>query len=203
MSLAKQTDSITQIINGRVVEFISETHVYYIDGIKVPSVTQIVATVLPSQYKDIDPTILKRAADKGVALHTEIEQYEINDILGHSQEFNNYLKLKRIHQFQPIENELLIYIEDDGKPVCAGRLDMIITSKDKEGIGIGDIKRTYNIHKEHLKLQLNLYAIGYEQCYQKQINFLKCIHLRYGVSNYIDIPLNKTYTIEKIKEFCI
>ncbi len=190
-----------QIINGRKVEFIADTHEYFVDGIKVPSVTQIVASVLPNQYKDIDKDVLKQAADKGIALHKEIELYEKDNIKGYTQEFNNYLHLKRIHQFKPLENEVLIFIECDGKPVCAGRLDMIISSQDNTGIGIGDIKRTYNIHPEHLKLQLNLYALGYEQSYQKKINFLKCIHLRQSIANYLDISLDLDYALERIKEY--
>ncbi|MBU1144148.1 MAG: hypothetical protein KKH92_10975 [Firmicutes bacterium] len=193
--------NLVQIINGRTVEFIHETHEYFIDGIKVPSVTQVVAAVLPNQYKDIDKAILKQAADKGIALHREIENYEKDNLKGYTQEFNNYLYLKRMHQFQPIENEVLIYIELDGIPLCAGRLDMIITSKEFDGIGIGDVKRTANIHFEHLKLQLNLYALGYEQSYSKKINFLKCIHLRYSQANYLNISLDLDYAIEKIKEF--
>jgi hypothetical protein len=194
-------DNIVQIINGRKVEFISDTHDYFVDGIKVPSVTQIVANVLPNQYRDIDKDVLKQAADKGIALHREIELYEKDNTKGYTQEFNNYLYLKRIYQFKPLENEVLIYIEHEGKPVCAGRLDMIITSNDYPGIGIGDIKRTYNIHLSHLKLQLNLYALGYEQSYQKKINFLKCIHLRQSQANYLDISLDLDYALEKIKEF--
>lgn len=194
-------NNITEIINGRKVEFFSDTHDYYVDGIKVPSVTQIVASVLPSQYKDIDPGVLQRAADNGVALHREIELYETEKIYGYSQEFNNYIMLKQINKFQPIENEILIYIEVDGTPVCAGRLDMIIISGIQAGLGIGDIKRTYNIHHEHLRLQLNLYAIGYTQCYQKEISFLKCIHLRKAESNYIDVSLDQSFAYFKIEEY--
>ena len=194
-------DNIRQVINGRTIEFFADEHVYYIDGIKVPSVTQVVASVLPSQYKDIDPAILKRAADKGVFLHKEIELFELSGVIGYTEEFKNYRRLKKSHQFEPIENEILIYIEHEGKPVCAGRLDMIIKSKDHDGLGIGDIKRTYNIHHDHLKLQLNLYALGYEQTYQKEINFLRCIHLRNTERNYIKVPLDKAYALEKLKSY--
>ena len=197
--MANHQDNIKQIVNGRTIEFFADEHIYYVDGIKVPSVTQVVASVLPSQYKDIDPAILKRAADKGISLHKEIEVFETDGVIGNTEEFKNYRRLKKSHQFEPLESEVLIYIEHEGKPVCAGRLDMIIKSKDSDGLGIGDIKRTYNIHHEHLKLQLNLYALGYEQTYQKEINFLRCIHLRNTERNYIKIPLDKTYAIEKLK----
>ncbi|MCF7930787.1 MAG: hypothetical protein K9L02_04715 [Acholeplasmataceae bacterium] len=190
-----------QVINGKTIEFIEDTHEYYVDGIKVPSVTQIVASVLPSQYKDIDPAVLQRAADKGISLHKEIELFETTGIVGNTEEFKNYLRLKRTNQFYATENEVLIYIEYEGKPVCAGRLDMIIQSEELQGLGIGDIKRTYNIHHEHLKLQLNLYAIGYEQSYLKEIKYLRCIHLRNGESNYIDIPIDFSYASNKLKEY--
>jgi len=195
----KTTKNIIQVINGKTVKFISDTHEYYIDDIKVPSVTQIVSKMLPNQYKNVDPMVLLRAANKGIALHKEIELYELNQKIGITREFKSYLKLKQQYEFEVLENEQLIYIEIDGKPVCAGRLDMIIDSKQEEGLGIADIKRTYNIHHDHLKLQLNLYAIGYEQCYKKEIKYLKCIHLRNYDRHYINVPLDKLQVINIIK----
>ena len=62
-SLTNNSNNIKQVINGRKVEFIADTHEYFVDGIKVPSVTQIVASVLPNQYRDIDKDVLKQAAE--------------------------------------------------------------------------------------------------------------------------------------------
>ncbi|MCF7933113.1 MAG: hypothetical protein K9K93_08080, partial [Acholeplasmataceae bacterium] len=57
----------TVIVNGRTVEFDANQHIYLVDGIAVPSVTQIVRRTLDWQYTDVDPMVLKRAADLGTA----------------------------------------------------------------------------------------------------------------------------------------
>jgi len=85
--------------------------------------------------------------------------------------------------------------------VCAGRLDMIIKSELIKGIGIGDVKRTSNIHFEHLKLQLNLYRLGYMQSYNQTIQYLKCFHLRKFVYELIDIPIDEEYARQAIENY--
>jgi len=192
---------ITEYINGKRVDYIDDTHTYYVDGVKVPSVTQIVAAVLPSPYNDVEPTILQQAAHRGVALHKEIELFEKHQLPGTSIEFNNYIFLKKYHRIESLDNEKLVIIEHEGKIVCAGRLDMIIKSELIKGIGIGDVKRTSNIHFEHLKLQLNLYRLGYMQSYNETIQYLKCFHLRKFVYELIDIPIDEEYTRQAIEKY--
>jgi len=190
-----------ELINGRTVTFNPESHLYLVDGVPVPSVTQVVREVLEWQYHDVDPAVLKRAADLGVALHKEIEDYENEGVIGYSMEFSNYLKLKGRHGFNVLESEKIIYIEIDGKVICAGRLDMILDDSMDETLILGDIKRTYNVHPEHLKLQLNLYRIGYEQCYGQDIGRLMCIHLRKHVHEIIPVPVDEAYALMMLRRF--
>ena len=70
---------------------------------------------------------------------------------------------------------------------------MIIKIQNEEGLGIGDIKRTYQLHMNHLKLQLNLYRLGYMQSYGKEITNLKCIHLRKWLYDYVDVSIDENY----------
>lgn len=192
---------VTEYINGKKVDYIDETHAYYVDGVKVPSVTQIVAAILPSPYKDVEPTVLQQAANRGVALHKEIELFEQQGVYGSSIEFNNYMYLKKFHHIEAIENEKLVIIHHEGKVVCAGRLDMIIKMDGQKGLGIGDVKRTSEIHFNHLKLQLNLYRLGYMQSYGKSIDHLTCLHLRRFVHEIISVPIDEAYANEAIKKY--
>ncbi|OHE28877.1 MAG: hypothetical protein A2Y45_04120 [Tenericutes bacterium GWC2_34_14] len=188
-------------INGKKVEYIDDTHTYIVDGVVVPSVTQIVSTVLPSPYKNIEPDVLKQAADRGIALHEEIEQFEKDGVMGSSIEFNHYLYLKKQYVFDAVDNEKLIVLEYNGKVICAGRLDMIIQIGGKKDLGIGDIKRTYQLHMDHLKLQLNLYRLGYMQSYGKHIDYLKCLHLRKWTYGFVDVPIDEDYARTSIKRY--
>lgn len=190
-----------EIVKGREVQFHHDTHTYYVDQVAVPSVTQVIKEVLPNPYETIAPQVLRQAANRGISLHKEIELYEETGIKGHSREFRNYLKLKNRHNLQTIHNEKMIFIEHEGKVLCAGRLDMVIKMYPYEGHGLGDVKRTYKVLYDHLKLQLNLYKIGYEQCYGEDIAYMKCIHLRNDVSEIIDVQMDTEYAIRMLLKY--
>lgn len=190
-----------EYINGHKVAYVEDTHTYYVDGKPVPSVTQIVSTVLESPYLTVRPHILEQAAFNGIKLHKEIEFYEKHGIHGTSIEFHHYLKLKDAQKIRTIDTEKLVLVSYNGKIVCAGRLDMIIFSQSTKGYGIGDIKRTTRIYHDHVKLQLNLYRMGYMQSYQENITFLSCFHLRKFVYQYHRVDIDEAFAIEAIKRY--
>ena len=65
----------TYEIKGHTVEYIDEDHIYLVDGIIVPSVTQILKKRFGGMYSHVDPDTLKRAAEAGTNLHEAIEAY--------------------------------------------------------------------------------------------------------------------------------
>jgi len=190
-----------QQIEDYIVEFDPITHTYKVDGKPVISVTQLVDEVLPKRYKKVDPEILKKAAERGTQLHDMIEQFEVNGVIHPSLEMKSYMRLKRQHSFESIENEKMVVIAHFGVPIAAGRFDMVVKSPLIRGIGIADVKRTLHIAEDHLKLQLNLYKLGYEQTYKKPVHYLKCIRVRNAFNEYLDVPVDKEFTRQKIEEY--
>ena len=67
-------------------------------------------------------------------------------------------------------------------------------------IGLGDLKRTATLDKEYLAYQLNLYRIGYQQCYDAEISFLKGIHLREDTRKVVDLPINEYMAMQFLRE---
>ena len=55
--------------------------------------------------------------------------------------------------------------------------------------------------KEYLAYQLNLYRIGYFQCYGVEWEFLKGIHLREGKRKLVDIKINEDMAWELVNKF--
>ena len=177
-------------IAGGLLEYIDETHTYIYDGIILPSVTQILKIKFGNKYAGVSKRVLDEASEKGTAVHLAIENYEkkgIDDL--NCTELRNYKFLKRSFNFECLNNEVPIVLFLDGKPVCAGRIDLVL--KEHGDVGIGDIKRTSVFDKEYVAYQTNLYRIGYQQCYGININFLKGLHLRNKVRKYIDLPIKK------------
>lgn len=189
----------TWIIKGHTLEYIDETHTYLVDGIIVPSITQILKIKFGNKYTGIDKDVLNKAAEKGTEVHESIEKLcktgEVSDL----KEVKNFLFLQKQYKFEVIDNEVPIILFKDDEPICAGRLDLVLKLDNK--IGGGDIKRTSTLDKEYLVYQLNLYRIGYKQCYGIEWEFLKGIHLRDDTRKFVNLPINENMAWQLITEY--
>jgi hypothetical protein len=202
-------------IKGYILEYIDETHTYLVNGVIVPSITQILKIKFGNKYNGISKEVLNRAAELGTAVHKSIEDYEKLGLESEVKELRNYKFLKKHYKFECKDNEVPIiffwnYEEDRpatpeeiesgiAVPVAAGRLDLVLEETEK--IGLGDIKRTSALDKEYVAYQLNLYRIAYQQCYGIAIKFLKALHLRENTRKYINIPISEEVTLELLKTY--
>lgn len=189
-------------IKNDILEFDDGTHTYYVNGVKVPSITQILKLKFNTKYEDIDPEILKKAGERGTMIHALIEVYEKLGIEDKTNKYiehlDNYKKLKKAYFFECLENEIPIILKYKDF-VCAGRLDLVL--KEIDDIGLGDIKTTYALDLKYLEYQLNLYRLGYQQCYDKEISFLRGVYLRNNTKKYVKIPINEKLVIDLLEEY--
>lgn len=178
----------TWCINNDTLEYDEETHLYLVNGVVVPSVSKILSFKFKNKYKDVPSFVLEKAAKKGTELHEAIELYCKFGLEKDLIELQNFKLLQQENNFEVVNNEIPIIIYLNKKPVCAGRLDLLLREKDK--LYLADIKRTSELDEEYLKYQLNLYKIGYEQSYHYRIKGLKGVYLREKVYKYINIPVD-------------
>lgn len=180
------------------VEYYDDEHMYLVNGVIVPSITQLLKKRFGGKYDGVNSAVLNKAAEEGTKVHKAIELYckdgEESDI----EELRNFKFLKKRYSFDVLNNEVPIVLFNDDEPIAAGRLDMVLKMGDD--IGLADIKRTSVLDKEYVGLQLNLYRLAYQQCYDTEITILKAIHLREDKRKFIDIPINEPYTLDFIKE---
>ena len=187
-------------INGHTLEYINESHTYIVDGIIVPSITQILKYKFGGMYSGISKEVLQQAADRGTAVHESIEKWckagEESDL----PEVRNFRFLMDQYHFQPVNNEVpVILFDHNGDPLAAGRLDLVL--REMGYLGLGDIKRTSVLNKEYLAYQLNLYRIAYQQCYGDDIAFLRGLHLREDTRKYVEIPINEEVAWKLVEEY--
>lgn len=188
------------IINGRELEYIDDGHIYLVDGIIVPSVTQILRYMFSNKYKNVSRAVLETACEKGTLVHEAIENYCKTGEESELKELRNFKFLKKKYGFEVEDNEVPVILEDkSGEVIGAGRLDLVLKLDGK--IGGADIKRTSVLDKDYLAYQLNLYRIAYRQSYGIEWEFLKGIHLREDVRKFVDIPINEDMTWEFIEEW--
>lgn len=69
--------------------FDEEEHRYTSDGKPLPSVTQLIG----SSYENVSEEVLKRASQRGLEIHKEIENYLKEGKIGSSQEFKEFVKI--------------------------------------------------------------------------------------------------------------
>lgn len=177
-------------INNHTLEYDDDTHTYIVDGIIVPSVTQLLGAKF-NDYAGVSASVLEQASQKGTAMHKAIEQFERVGEENSSTELRNYKFLKKHYKWTSIANELPIIYEENGQVLFAGRLDQIIEIDGK--LGINDFKRVSAPNKEKICCQLNLYKLGYEQSYHKKIEFLAFTQLREDTRKFVKLPINENY----------
>ena len=186
-------------IAGHVLEYFDDTHEYLVDGVLVPSITQILKIKFGNKYDGVSKKVLNRAAEKGTEVHEAIERYCKTGESSDLKEVRNFKFLQKQYKFEVLDNEVPIILFLNDEPVAAGRLDLVLKLDNK--IGGGDIKRTATLDKEYLAFQLNLYRIGYRQCYGVEWEFLKGIHLRDDTRKFLNIPINEKMALELVENF--
>lgn len=190
----------TWSINDLTLEYDDDEHIYLVDGVIVPSVTQVLKVQFGGKYANVNRSVLQRAANRGTEIHKAIENYCRGDEdLIAIKEVRNFRFLKNQYNFKNLENEKPIIIVKDGTPIAAGRLDLVLDIKD--GTALADIKTTSTLDKEYLAYQLNLYRIGYMQSYGVDITGLYGVHLRDDKRKLVSIPINEGLAWDIIAQY--
>lgn len=186
-------------LKGHVLEFVEEGHTYIIDGVIVPSITEILSSRFGKKYAGVDKSVLIRAADKGKEVHAAIEAFCTDGTPSDLPEVRNFIFLQDKYGFHVLGNEIPVILFDGDKPIAAGRLDLILIMDGQ--IGGADIKRTSSLDKEYVAYQLNLYRIAYRQCYGDEWKFLRAIHLRDNVRRFVELPINEKAALELVADY--
>jgi hypothetical protein len=140
--------------------FDEEKHYYRHEGKYIPSVTTIMRPLSADAYKDIDEEVVRRAAERGTAVHESIENY-IKFGFADGGEYQNYLDgfLSWNGMVKPeyVSSEMRGY-----HPLYryAGTTDALcyITVNGKKQLYIIDFKTTAVMHNHLVKVQLEAYS---------------------------------------------
>ena len=138
-----------------MLEYIDDTHQYLVDGVLVPSVSELVAYATGDIYKDVPSAILLQAADRGTKIHEAIEQdvrfgltEKTDEDIDHA--LAEWVRLKNENHIEVKDMEVMVHTQD-----YAGRYDMI--AEVNGVLTLIDIKTTLKLHERNLAVQLGLY----------------------------------------------
>lgn len=182
-------------IKDRILEFDPETHTYLVEGIIVPSVTQMMKPNFADMYSGVDKETLNAAAKRGTEIHKWIEEYCQDGKHSEEREVKDFEFLKRHYDFEVFGNEIPV-IGEIGGQIYAGRLDLLLVFGEDE-MAVADIKTTSTLNREYLGYQLNLYRIAVQQSYEYDIRRLYGVHLRNGTRKMVEIPIKEEKWLEE------
>lgn len=189
-----------------MLEFDEVTHTYSIDGIALPSVTQIISEIMPNKYANVNKRVLNEKAKFGTTGHKIIERLDVTDIdnaknlvrmiENKSLEIciREYLRLVSKYNINPCIHEMRVRYGY----IYAGTLDMI-AGVNKE-FSLIDIKFTSALDKEYLAWQLGMYSLALKD--YVQFDRYYCLWLpKNDLGQLVEIkPKTTDEIISKLKE---
>lgn len=184
-------DKIAEIPVVEGLEFEDKTHTYTLNGIVIPSVSQVIAPLSNAKYSGISVRTLARAADKGTSVHNSIEnwiKFGIEDIPPeHIGYFDAFRKWWDRYKPEPVGSEVRICHQ---LMQYGGTADFVGYIEDE--LTLIDYKSTYTISDMTCGVQLE----SYSQALKSMGVFLqrkKILHLkkdgRFEIREY---PMNDT-----------
>lgn len=193
------------------ITFLEEPHIYLVDGVITPSVSEILHYIFPDKYKGVNRKILNKKAEYGTTIHESIEMYEANiktmslkeafDVVIQAKELSyiqeaslrQYLKLKTRYNIEVLEQEMMIQYEKK----YAGRFDMVANVNG--ALSLCDIKTTAELDEEYLSYQLSYY----EMAMGKKFDKLYAIWLpKKDIGQVVEIKRKpREVLIKKLNEF--
>lgn len=139
-----------------MLEFDEQKHEYRLDGVVLPSVTQILEPLSKANYKGIDEDILIKAAYRGSCVHGAIElfcEYGVEDIVAEYRGyFEAFERFASEQVFEPIDIEKRVYHK---KLMYAGTADSIAKLDGK--MVLIDWKTSSSINEKLYGVQLEAY----------------------------------------------
>jgi hypothetical protein len=188
-------------LNESRVVFQVENHTYDLDGKALHGVTDIVKWVFDETYDGIPVDVLKRAAERGTAVHTACELWDEFGIVTEDEkrEVSAYRELCEANGLKALESEYLV----SNETTTASSIDKVFEPTGDE-YPLADIKGTSQYHEENVALQLSIYAYLFErQNKGKRAGRLMCIWLpreQYGQPRLFDVPRIPADQVEFVME---
>ena len=157
--------------------FYDDRHVYELDGVKIPSVSEVLRFGSREVYGTVDQYTLDNAADRGTRVHAACEALDATgaceveeDIVPYISAYKSFLA---DHGPQWVATERAVYHMDKW---YAGRLDRYGMLRGKNCIL--DIKTTSKIEKRLIVPQLTAYAQAWEAMGGAPVQSLYVLQLR-------------------------
>ena len=136
------------------LEFDSATHTYLYNGRELKSVTTLLSEIgVSPDYSSVDNDLLEKAREKGVKVHSIIEEWVKLGLHENSYEITVFKEWLEQNQYQVIGSEYIVHND-----YVAGTIDLVLLDTKTQELIVADIKTTSVIHTESVSWQNSIYA---------------------------------------------
>lgn len=195
------------------LRFYDEGHRYELDGIEIPSVSEISRFASREVYNnDISKYTLEKACERGTAIHKATEQIDLEskcDISSQYAEYiNAYIKFRKdfkIKEYLFVEKSFAsehfsyagtldrVYVIDENFISAVKKHCKVDISNCKGMLAIIDLKSSSAVQKVLAQIQLPAYArLLEENVVENKVGFLAILHLKkdgkYKLTQYVNNP---------------
>ena len=163
-------ESPVQFVEDRA----NDVHEYWLGFDTLQGVTTILKNVIfYDKYSDIDPAVLRHAADRGTAIHEAVQAYldglpqptcapEFEGVVAAAVEsFKMFQQTTKVGSWQHVASEHMVSNEED----VASKVDLIEAERTFDeafDLILVDIKTTSELDEEYLSWQLSTYKVLFE-----------------------------------------
>lgn len=177
--------NISDILKVLSIRFEEKDHKYFRHDKEVPSVNNIINTVLGNPFAR-DTIYMRQSRDKGTLLHKIIGDLVS---LGKKPDFlfpevENFLKITKERNIVWDLSEQIIYNNINGYEYC-GTLDLYSLSREE----ISDIKTGSTKQLKKWQIQLSLYALALRNTFGLKVSRGSILWLHNDMAEYIEIEL--------------
>ena len=179
------------------VKFFSETHKYFIGEKELQGITPIISRVYPNTYAGVSDEVLQNAARKGSLMHETIELFDEIGIESDLKELKSYKQVISDNNLKVIASEYIVSDEER----YATAIDKVMEDSDGNVI-IVDLKRTYKIHNENVRLQLSICKYLFEmQNKDLKVSRMYVLRLRDDENDFVEInPVSNKFLNEVLEK---
>ena len=107
-------------MKNHVIDFVENEHVYLVDGVPKPSVTEILNPITAGGYGAINAAVVEYARERGSMIHEITQMIDFGDKPFVPMEISGYVRayLSFLRDYRPVWHGIETIVYDDESDVC-------------------------------------------------------------------------------------